>query len=120
MNLSNKIEELKEKIKDINKELEGIKKQKSGIKDLENFSKKLTNLTLIDHIDGNLSQTESNFVNKLSELNNEMKDDLDSMMLANSFYGRVNNEVTQLDPSILSKWKSHEKNTKSKSGHKYL
>ena len=111
MNLSNKIEELKEKIKDINKELEGIKKQKSGIKDLENFSKKLTNLTLIDHIDGNLSQTESNLVNKLSELNNEMKDDLDSMMLANSFYGRVNNEVTQLDPSILSKWKAHEKKT---------
>jgi len=111
MNLSNKIEEVKEKIKDINKELAEIKEQKSGIKDLENFSKKLTNLTLIDHIDGNLSQTESDFVHKLSELNNEMKEDLDSMMLANSFYGRVNNEVTQLDPAILNKWKSHEKKT---------
>ena len=44
-----------------------------------------TNLTLIDHIDGNLNQTESNLVNKLSELNNEMKEDLKSMMLANLF-----------------------------------
>ena len=40
-----------------------------------------------------------------------MKEDLDSMMLANSFYGRVNNEVEELDPEILQRWKSHEKKT---------
>ena len=109
MSYSNRIEEIKKEIEEINQKLKVTKNKKSEIKDLQKFSKKFTNLTLIDHIDGNLNQTESNLVNKLSELNNEMKEDLKSMMLANSFYGRVGSEVTQLDPAILSKWKSHEK-----------
>ncbi len=111
MGLSNRIEEIKEEIKDINNELKSLKNNKNDIKNLENFSKKLTNLTILDYIDGNLNQADNNSVKQLSAINQEMKEDLDSMMLANSFYGRVNNEVKELDPEILQRWKSHEKQT---------
>ena len=109
MGLSNRIEEIKEEIKDINNELKSLKNKKNDVKNLDNFSKKLTNLTILDYIDGNLNQADNNSVKKLSALNQEMKEDLDSMMLANSFYGRVNNEVEELDPEILQRWKSYEK-----------
>ncbi|MDC6451896.1 hypothetical protein PQZ43_03440, partial [Alphaproteobacteria bacterium] len=62
-----------------------------------------------DYIDGTLNDNDSHSLLKLSSLNKEMKNDIDSMVLANSFYGRVDNEVAQLDPEILKKWKTHEK-----------
>lgn len=111
MGLSNRIEEIKEEIKNINNELKSLKNKKVDVKNLETFSKKLTNLIILDYIDGNLNQADNNSVKKLAALNREMKEDLDSMMLANSFYGRVNNEVEELDPEILQRWKSHEKKT---------
>jgi len=109
MGLSNRIEEIKEEITDINNKLKSLKNKKNDVKNLESFSKNLTNLTIMDYIDGNLNQADNNIVKKLLALNIEMKKDLDSMVLANSFYGRIDNPVTQLDPEILQRWKSFEK-----------
>jgi len=104
-----------EKAKQINKEVKKLDTFIYSLKSLEIFSQSINDAKIVSYVDGHLDEDENKLFKKIIEVDIKLKKDVELMKTANSFFGEFEEDIEDLDPSILQNWIQLEETAKKNS-----
>ena len=100
-----KYQEIKESIH------ENLDTMITEIQDLLEFSKKLDDNFILSYVDGHTDEVDNNFFERLIRIDEELEKEVKLLMKANSFFGRVGDEIKE-NPDALAELIKFENNLK--------